>query len=713
MGEARRWSVEAKEFEVSIKGGLLGVRIVEIRNKKRRSIFVHRDEISWLVGALEVAAEVDTSEVFWDQSRAGYIRLTTQRCANKHGRFLFIEEYDGRRRSGTILVPEGWTGQGWARMISELRRACSALKMGRGYMEDKPMKVGRGSQEDRPATVKVGSRSFAEVVGTSKAIKEKEEKGSLVSTEAVAGGGLPVLGIPANDIPGREMAPAKSQYLSKTAINSVALGGCNQKVKGLNRKLEEGGAVHRGSDLPAVRQSVGDVNTRGRVGEACQGKKPQLKGRKEGPINAKQELGILREWLCQLRGEVEAGLVKVDRVLNKLVIAGPGQAKKINAWIPKPKRKIWHKKKQVGLGISPNAGKSPFKPSLHMDDGVGSSDDMGSSKGLISKPNSEHSAGIGKEAGLGLNPVGPKRADEGEIEDLGLEDAPDFPEPVSFHAGDKEKDGEAGKRSEIHFTSGGSDVERVSRVEEAQREGGFQSTHSENVQKMPTGVAVSSGTHCDVPKRGCGVSREDKSSQNRPVCSWVAGRTGFGPVNAEKTKGLCDPAAIPETRVDPTALEGSEQAELISVVDRTGDNASAGVHASVQFDISKVPSEVMEVYHRREVLTQGIEKGGERGRGVGPEELAGEVVASDAGSGLVIEELEDPFVKKNMTITLEVSTVAGLSCDGQEGKKEECLRRIVVEKHEMGRGEGSVSSEFQQEEDSQSGDWGNCSDYEA
>jgi hypothetical protein len=120
MEDARRWSVEAKEFEVSIKGGLLGVRIVETRNKKRRSIFVHRDEISWLVGALEVAAEVDTSEVFWDQSRAGYIRLTTQRCANKHGRFMFIEEYDGRRRSGTILVPEGWTGQGWARMILEL-----------------------------------------------------------------------------------------------------------------------------------------------------------------------------------------------------------------------------------------------------------------------------------------------------------------------------------------------------------------------------------------------------------------------------------------------------------------------------------------------------------------------------------------------------------------------------------------------------------------
>jgi hypothetical protein len=274
-------------------------------------------------------------------------------------------------------------------MISELRRACSALKVGRGCREDKPMKVGRGSQEDRPATVKVGSRSFAEVVGTSKAMEKKEEKGSLVSIEAVTGGGLSILGIPASDYPGREMAPPKSQSLSKTALDSVALGGCNQKAQGLNRELEEGVAVHRGSDLPAMRQSAGDVNTRGRVGEACQGKKPQLKGRKESPINAKQELGILREWLCQLRGEVEAGLVRVDRVLNKLEIVGPGQVEKINAWIPKPKRKIWHKKKQVGLGLSPSAGKSLFKPRMHMDDGVGSSDGMGSSKGLISKPNSK------------------------------------------------------------------------------------------------------------------------------------------------------------------------------------------------------------------------------------------------------------------------------------------------------------------------------------
>jgi hypothetical protein len=58
MGEIRRWSVEAKEFEISIKGGLMGVRLVEKRNNRQRSVWVHRDEISWLVGAVEKAANV-------------------------------------------------------------------------------------------------------------------------------------------------------------------------------------------------------------------------------------------------------------------------------------------------------------------------------------------------------------------------------------------------------------------------------------------------------------------------------------------------------------------------------------------------------------------------------------------------------------------------------------------------------------------------------
>jgi hypothetical protein len=160
MGEIRRWSVEAKEFELSIKGGLLGVRIVEKRNNRQRTICVHKDELPWLVGAVEKAANVDTSEVFWDQSRAGYIRLITQRRANRHGKFLTIEEYDGSRRSGSVLIPEGWSGQGWSRLISELNMACSFLKVGRGFRMEKPKLVTAG-------------KSFAEVVGDSKRVEKK------------------------------------------------------------------------------------------------------------------------------------------------------------------------------------------------------------------------------------------------------------------------------------------------------------------------------------------------------------------------------------------------------------------------------------------------------------------------------------------------------------------------------------------------------------
>jgi hypothetical protein len=51
------------------------VRIVERSNKKQRATFIKRDELAWLVGSVEVVIEVETSEVFWDQSRAGYPRI--------------------------------------------------------------------------------------------------------------------------------------------------------------------------------------------------------------------------------------------------------------------------------------------------------------------------------------------------------------------------------------------------------------------------------------------------------------------------------------------------------------------------------------------------------------------------------------------------------------------------------------------------------------
>jgi hypothetical protein len=65
---------------------------------------------------MEVAVDRETSEVYWDQLGAGYPCLIVQKCSNRHGQFLTIEEFDGRRCIGTILIPEGHYDRGWARL---------------------------------------------------------------------------------------------------------------------------------------------------------------------------------------------------------------------------------------------------------------------------------------------------------------------------------------------------------------------------------------------------------------------------------------------------------------------------------------------------------------------------------------------------------------------------------------------------------------------
>jgi hypothetical protein len=113
------------------------VRIVEKSNKRQRSIFIQRDELAWLMGAVKATVDREMSEVFWDQSRACYPRLIIQKCSNRHGRFLTIEEFDGRRRIGNILIPEGRYGQGWARLISELQMMSLSLWKGCEIREEK------------------------------------------------------------------------------------------------------------------------------------------------------------------------------------------------------------------------------------------------------------------------------------------------------------------------------------------------------------------------------------------------------------------------------------------------------------------------------------------------------------------------------------------------------------------------------------------------
>jgi hypothetical protein len=158
MEKARSWYVESKTFEMLIKGGNSGLRIVERGKRKQDSIFLQREEIAWLVGTVEGVLDVDTSEVFWDPTSAGYPRVLVQRRSNRHGNYILIEEFERSNRRGSILIPEGRYGQGWIRLVAELRSARSNL------WKDRVFRVNKTTLVD-PA------RSFAEVVGRPKSLE--------------------------------------------------------------------------------------------------------------------------------------------------------------------------------------------------------------------------------------------------------------------------------------------------------------------------------------------------------------------------------------------------------------------------------------------------------------------------------------------------------------------------------------------------------------
>jgi hypothetical protein len=99
MGFSSSWSVESKEFELRVVGGETGVRIREYYKGRKRSIFLDRDELAWLVRIFEDLVRVEDSRVFWNQSLQGFPRVLAQRCFNIHGGFLVVEEFSGDRRS--------------------------------------------------------------------------------------------------------------------------------------------------------------------------------------------------------------------------------------------------------------------------------------------------------------------------------------------------------------------------------------------------------------------------------------------------------------------------------------------------------------------------------------------------------------------------------------------------------------------------------------
>jgi hypothetical protein len=161
-------------------------------------------------------------------------------------------------------------------LILELRLACSSLKVGCGFMMD------------RPEMAMVGKRSFAEVVGDT---KRTEKKGSLL-LEPITGVGLLAGKMPASECDRCEKAPLSTKSMSELTHTSLETGEYLQQpqtTSGMNQEVGGAGSIRRSSEWPSVMQRAMSCNPRGsELGVERQGAQSKVKGRMEGLFNAKQ-----------------------------------------------------------------------------------------------------------------------------------------------------------------------------------------------------------------------------------------------------------------------------------------------------------------------------------------------------------------------------------------------------------------------------------------
>jgi len=127
-----------------------------------RSILLDKDEAAWLLKSFHDLVTAQDCRVFWNQSVSGFPRILAQQCANRHGYFLTLEEYEGRRRKGFVLVPKGKFGEGWKRFGEELRLALNSLFAGSFP------KHAQGKEVSQSKSHSKRRRSYAEVLRASR-----------------------------------------------------------------------------------------------------------------------------------------------------------------------------------------------------------------------------------------------------------------------------------------------------------------------------------------------------------------------------------------------------------------------------------------------------------------------------------------------------------------------------------------------------------------
>jgi hypothetical protein len=244
------------------------------------------------------------------------------------------------------------------------------------------------------------------------------------------------------------------------------------------------------------------------------------------------------------------------------------------------------------------------------------------------------------------------------------------------------------------------------------------STVSANGLKMPEGRLAGSGL------------------VTQPSSSWVAGKTGFGTVVPEMGTDTSLPAGDSNEGVGSLATAAVSQSNTQVLSAELGEGAQS-VPNSMGLSLSdsgapvgagKVAGEdstklcALSDYGGQEemVSENGMEvsfvedsvaESGNESRLRGLLGDSSPVVILKRKAGVLIEERADSPIGGRLDLAEEVGGIIGLTCDGQEGLKRECFKKIIVDN--IGRGEGSLGAIAQQEAEKIRRERGNCSDYEA
>ncbi|KAE8076449.1 hypothetical protein FH972_015098 [Carpinus fangiana] len=281
-------------------------------------------------------------------------------------------------------------------------------------------------------------------------------------------------------------------------------------------------------------------------GVTCAGFQERVTRQQEIAFNAKLELGQCREWLRRVRGEVDAGIGRIDAIIQELECFGPGQGSKISGWGSKPIRRTEPINRTLnntwagmGKGPGPDANKAKLKAKMRMDAGEGSSHGPEATISNLLKP--------GPEASV------PVLLKQGEPRSSSQQEKPCDPgtnqETGDTVAADMVSEGELGESGSI------SDGQEL-----MAEEGGLR--YSTLIGFAPT----------KLQQRRCTLSASDRTSpEGRPAgsglvtwpsSSWVAGKTGFGPVDSEMGSGMSKPVEDSKGGVGTPAVAAVSQSNI-------------------------------------------------------------------------------------------------------------------------------------------------------